>query len=391
MSSHVHHLTPPNEQLPAPVIQWRPTISLTEATALVVALHGRGADETTLSPLTDSLPDRLAVAAVRAPLPETDGWAWFANRGIGRPVADSLAHTITWLRQWLDATYTGPTYLLGFSGGAAMAGALLLHDPGRFAGAVLLAGTLPFDADLPTTEGRLAGLPIFHGHGAQDRVIPADLVPRTTAYLNGPSGAETTEWLYPHLGHQVSAEMVTDVQQWFDAHTPGRPLPVTGAAPLPLTDRPGPKPRIWASIPQTQLDQPSPPGTRDRLLAHAAALPGVRLQQSAISVPGATGLLLVPELRAPRPESFIVPSVGEFAHLHPGHDGSLHITLPLDQAVEVVRRGWGEWHPFAGGRLSRTMVMLYAPREEAETAQAEKLIDIAYHAACGDKWAGDRS
>ena len=380
MTNHLTSQGPDDDPLPTPVVRWRPERAGRPA-ALVVALHGRGADETTMDALTDPLPDRLAVAAVRAPLREGQGWAWFANRGIGRPVPASLARTLAWLQEWIDHAWSGPTYLLGFSGGAAAAGGLLLHDPSRFAGAALLSGTLPFDAGLPTADSRLAGLPVFHGHGAQDQVIPAELVERTTGYLTGPSAAETTEWRYRALGHTINAEMCDDVRQWFDAHTPGRPLPGTGAAPLPLPARPGPRPRVWQGIPQTQLDQPSPPGTRERLLAHAAALPGVRLGQSVISVPGATGLLLDPARRNPDPETFIVPAAGEFAHLHPRRDGSLHLTLPPAQSAEVIRHGWGELHPFAGGRLSRSMVLLYAPRDDDETTQVERLIDLAHTAA----------
>ena len=34
--------------------------------------------------------------------PRAAGFAWFANRGIGRPVADSLRSTMDWFRGWLD-------------------------------------------------------------------------------------------------------------------------------------------------------------------------------------------------------------------------------------------------------------------------------------------------
>lgn len=54
---------------------------------LVVLLHGRGSNETDIINLADLLPDSLAYAAVRAPIGERGGYAWFANRGIGRPIA----------------------------------------------------------------------------------------------------------------------------------------------------------------------------------------------------------------------------------------------------------------------------------------------------------------
>jgi phospholipase/carboxylesterase len=54
---------------------------------LVVLLHGHGSNEHDIIALASSLPDRAAYAAVRAPIAEGGGYAWFANRGIGRPVA----------------------------------------------------------------------------------------------------------------------------------------------------------------------------------------------------------------------------------------------------------------------------------------------------------------
>ncbi len=72
------------------------------AAPLVVLLHGRGADETGILGLADHLPDGPQYAAVRAPIAEGGGFAWFANRGIGRPVAESLRATMDWFRGWLD-------------------------------------------------------------------------------------------------------------------------------------------------------------------------------------------------------------------------------------------------------------------------------------------------
>ena len=158
-----------------PVVAWRGATGPDDP--LVVLLHGRGSDEADIIALADHLPDDLAYAAVRAPIAEGGGYAWFANRGSGRPVAESLTETMAWFRAWLDevAPVGRPVVLVGFSGGAAFAGGLVLDDPGRYAGAAILYGTLPFDAGVPTTPGQLADLPVLVAHGDTDVVIPADL------------------------------------------------------------------------------------------------------------------------------------------------------------------------------------------------------------------------
>ena len=183
---------------------------------LVVLLHGRGSDEEQIATLAGHLPRRLAYAAVRAPIAEGGGFAWFANRGIGRPVAESLAETMTWFRDWLDAEVgERPVVLVGFSGGAAFAGGLLLADPARWAGVAVLLGTLPFDAGVPVDAGRLEDVPVLLARGAQDRVIPADLLDRTWAYLHEESGAALTAHLDPG-GHGLSASAVTTLSDWLD-------------------------------------------------------------------------------------------------------------------------------------------------------------------------------
>jgi phospholipase/carboxylesterase len=68
---------------------------------LVVLLHGRGSHEQEIIGLAEHLPAGATYAAVRGPIAEGGGFAWFANRGIGRPRPDSLRETMDWFREWL--------------------------------------------------------------------------------------------------------------------------------------------------------------------------------------------------------------------------------------------------------------------------------------------------
>jgi len=197
----------------APVVAWRGDPAGDRP--LVVLLHGRGSDETDIINLADHLPKGLTYAAVRAPIAEGGGYAWFANRGIGRPIAESLAETMSGFRTWLDdVTPAGrPVVLVGFSGGAAFAGGLALNDPDRYAGAAILSGTLPFDAGVPTTPGRLAGLPVFVAHADDDHVIPSELLMRTWSYLHAGAGSTLTSVRDPG-GHGISYAVLRELQTW---------------------------------------------------------------------------------------------------------------------------------------------------------------------------------
>lgn len=215
--------------LPAPTVVWRKSKGSTgQRPPLLVLLHGRGADEQDLFALAPSIDARFAIASVRAPLPTDEGgFTWCESRSPGRYLGDSLRASLTWFTTWLDGLSAGrdesqETYLLGFSAGMAMAGALLLDRPRRYAGGILLSGTLPFDTDLSMTKDRLLGVPIFHGHGSFDRVIPSDLVTRTANYLHDSSGALLQSHRYP-IAHEISDAEANDVNAWLNSRRSSRP------------------------------------------------------------------------------------------------------------------------------------------------------------------------
>lgn len=362
-------------QFPAPVVV---THGSTDPDApLVVLLHGRGSHEQEIIALAPHLPAGPAYAAVRAPIAEGGGFAWFANRGIGRPVAESLDATMGWFRQWLDdvAPAGRPVLLLGFSGGAAFAGGLVLADPQRYAGAAILYGTLPFDAGVPVETGRLAHLPMLVAQGDTDHVIPRELLDRTWRYLLDESGAPTTAHRDPG-GHGLTQASLQEVGDWIATRV--QHLATTGATPVGLDPevawptlpdgvlprRHGDRPEVSWRIPQQQTSQNAPTGLQEELFARATALAGTQTGPSRISVPGARGFTL--DAPAGPAEAFLVPQVAEFAHLHPAYDGSLHLALPAAQAADLVAKGWGTPHPWAGTRLTPGFVMVFGPRDADE-------------------------
>jgi hypothetical protein len=131
-----------------------------------------------------------------------------------------------------------------------------------------------------------------------------------------------------------------------------------------------------------QLDQ-QPVGAeqRDLLAAEVLALPGVREQESLISVPGARAIHLDDTSASP-PDAFMIGA--EFAHLHPEPDQSLHVMLPPDLVDEAVEAGWAEVHPVARrGLMSRNGVMLFAPRDDSEREVIAWLVRASHAYATG--------
>jgi len=248
--------------LPEPVVLTAG--SADPAAPLVVLLHGRGSDERDIIELAAHLPKGAGYAAVRAPLAEGLGFAWFANRGIGRPLAESLRRNIDWFTAWLDTCTSGgrEVILVGFSGGAAFAGGLLLDQPSRYSAAAILYGTLPFDAGVAVTPGRLAGIPVFVAQGEQDTVIPRELLDATWEYLTNPSGSRAWATRYPG-GHGISRSALSDLAGWLqwrldylDEHGPGSDLnvPWPGLTGGVLPERDGSRPQVSTKTPQEQVD-----------------------------------------------------------------------------------------------------------------------------------------
>ncbi|OZD65487.1 luciferase domain-containing protein [Rhodococcus sp. 06-1460-1B] len=361
---------------------------------LVVLLHGRGSNELDIITLAAHLPIGPSYVAVRAPIAEGGGFAWFANRGIGRPVAASLGSPMGWFRTWLDdfAAAGRPVMLAGFSGGAAFAGGLALADPARYAGVAIMYGTLPFDAGVPVDAGRLAHLPVFIAQGDADQVIPVELLSRTWEYVLSESGAPADSHRDPG-GHGMSASVVSALGEWIayrlrfrENHQvpvpgPRRAIEWSTMAGGALPARHGSHPDVSWAIPQQQLSDNSPVELQEQLLAQIGSLDGVAVGPSHISVPGARALTL--DDSSAGVDGFLVPSVGEFAHLHPPQDGSLHLVLPSDQAADLVTKGYGRMHPWAGTRLAVGFVLVYGPRDAEELDVVRRIVETSYNFAQG--------
>jgi len=203
-----------------PIVVWRRPAKHGASTPLVLLLHGRGADELDLIDLALELPRTFAYASLRGPLAlPGGGFRWFEDRGVGRPVAKSLQDAVDGVRAWVDGPAAAGydrerTFVLGFSAGMMTAGALVLDDPARFAGAVLLSGALALDGGA-ASPGRLAGVPIFLAHGTADTMIPPDLVLQTQRYLRERSGADLTERTYPR-DHSIARSEIADIAAWLE-------------------------------------------------------------------------------------------------------------------------------------------------------------------------------
>jgi hypothetical protein len=99
--------------------------------------------------------------------------------------------------------------------------------------------------------------------------------------------------------------------------------------------RRGARPTTTTNNPHTQLDQNAPIELQDRLRDRALSLPGVRGGHSNVSVPGAIAFFLdQPSRPATLPDLF----GGEWGHIHPHYDGSLHLNITASFGSDSSRQ-----------------------------------------------------
>ncbi|MFC4942514.1 phospholipase [Pseudonocardia sp. GCM10023141] len=339
---------------------------------LVVALHGNGTSEHSMIEIAPWLPHGpVAYLAVRAPIEGDSGFIWFDESG-----PDDLAGTTRWLLDWLETEGDPdrPILLLGFRDGVTVAGAMMLEAPDRFAGAVLLYGALPDGPATSLVRGRLAGMPVFLAHGTGDTRTPTDRLLSTWSWLSTQSGAPLWAERGPG-GAQLAGDVVGHAGTWLGDRLDH--LRAHGENPLPdgdepdwpigrLPERVGPPPKVTTVTPQHQESQNAPAHLQAELWKRVVALDGVSTAPATVGVAGTRSLLLDREHAEGPDAAFVLPAEGEFAHLHPESDGSLHVALPDALAYDALAKGWAVAHPLAGVRVSAGMVLVPGPRDEGE-------------------------
>jgi lysophospholipase II len=117
--------------------------------------------------------------------------------------------------------------LLGFSQGGALSLYTGLQLPAagpgsdesrNLAGVVCLSGYLPHAKQFKLTPG-METVPVFHGHGLQDGVVPVSGAYKSQTYVKEQGLKDYTLKTYP-IGHTVSMTEIADVQKFLQSILP---------------------------------------------------------------------------------------------------------------------------------------------------------------------------
>ncbi|MGI9183116.1 MAG: alpha/beta hydrolase [Longimicrobiaceae bacterium] len=192
---------------------------LTEASAAMVMVHGRGASAESILTLVPAL-DRPDFAYLA---PQASGGTWYPTSFLApipsnEPGISSGMQAIRELLDQVEEAGVTPerTILLGFSQGACLALEFSARHARRYGGVACLSGGLIGPDGTPRDyPGSLEGTPVFLGCSDVDFHIPKERV-ELSAQIMQRLGGEVTMRLYPGMGHLVNEDEIEQVQAMMD-------------------------------------------------------------------------------------------------------------------------------------------------------------------------------
>lgn len=202
---------PMHENVP-PLIRGR----LSDARAVMILMHGRGASPEDILSLTDGLPtDGFALIAPRATGNTWYPYSFLEPLARNEPYLSSALNTLD--IQVRSALVAGIPFekivLLGFSQGACLALEYAARNAKRYGGIIGLSGGLIGAEDTARDyAGTFAETPIFLGCSTTDFHIPKSRVEESAAIF-ARMGATVTTRLYPDMGHTVNDDELSFVSE----------------------------------------------------------------------------------------------------------------------------------------------------------------------------------
>lgn len=187
----------------------------------LIALHGRGSDESDLLGLAPYLDNRLLWISPRAPLDLAPGFEWYRLAGIGVPVEPTFAKAQGQVTQFVDEALAAypvdrqRVFLFGFSQGGMMSYAHALTRPGLTRGVIIHSSYLPLPSIQAAAQVDLDGVrgkPLQVIHGQHDPLLPVPRGREARDWLRQ-AGADVTYHEFP-MGHTVSEQSIAAMNAW---------------------------------------------------------------------------------------------------------------------------------------------------------------------------------
>lgn len=199
-------------------------VSLGEAEAAAILVHGRGASARSILGLAREI-DRPGVAYLA---PQAAGHTWYPQSFLApltqnEPGLSSGLQVVGGVLARITDAGISPerTILLGFSQGACLVSEFAARHPRRYGGVVALSGGLIGTGERPghappddkrfEYDGSLEGTPAFFGCSDVDPHIPLRRVEQSAAVFDALK-ADVTKRIYEGMGHTVNTDEIDFVR-----------------------------------------------------------------------------------------------------------------------------------------------------------------------------------
>ncbi|MDR6723085.1 phospholipase/carboxylesterase [Paenibacillus amylolyticus] len=185
---------------------------------VIFALHGMGSDEQDMLRLMEPLQSDFIIVAVRGPIAQGSGYAFFQIQSIGNPIRELYDASVQGLQQFiveLSSKYAidpSRRYVAGFSQGAIMAMTLALVMGDAIKGIVAMSGYLPHFVKNEYTLQPNPALSAFVSHGDQDHLFPLQLGEDNANFFR--QYTEHVTYVPYHGGHHVTPELYQQFQHF---------------------------------------------------------------------------------------------------------------------------------------------------------------------------------
>ena len=194
---------------------------------LILLLHGWTGDENAMWVFAGRMPEEAWVLAPRGLYPTPlGGFGWHPQLSTAWPSMADFQPAVEALLEWLRPAnfpmvdFTRLT-LVGFSQGAALAGAIALTNPDRVEALAGLSGFLPEGAAALTGGRPLDGKSAFLAHGTRDELVPVERARQAVQLLQA-AGAQVT-YCEDDVGHKLSAACFRSLESFLKRQAGARP------------------------------------------------------------------------------------------------------------------------------------------------------------------------
>lgn len=191
-------------------------VSVSEAKAAMILIHGRGASAESIL----TLGNEFDTTELHYVAPKADQFTWYpysflAPTSQNEPGLSSGLQAIFDILTDLEEEGLPKEKIIiaGFSQGACLATEFVARHPARYGGVIALSGGLIGDSvSVDSYTGSLDDTPYFVGCSDVDPHIPVERV-HESADVMEKLGASVTKKIYPGMGHTVNEDEISNVKK----------------------------------------------------------------------------------------------------------------------------------------------------------------------------------